>query len=128
MWQLVRLTFRGLWGRRSQKQRTVDCLLQTERSVDVTPQIGDNHLLVHDTVCSGESAVSRERDIHHPICKSESWRKLIENERSMRNVVNRDYMFLRGVRVGIVCHDGSCRFWEWDSGIACFVPLSLSSR
>src|ERR1700730_6320598 len=95
----IRLALRNLCGRRSQKQRTVDCLLQTERSVDVTPQIGDNHLLVHDTVCSGESAVSRERDIHHPICKSESWRKLIENERSMRNVVNPGlYVLARGAR------------------------------
>jgi hypothetical protein len=34
----------------------------------------------------------------------------------VRRVANRDYRYLRGARVGIVCHEGTYRFWEMERG------------
>jgi hypothetical protein len=57
---------------------------------------------------------------------AERWGSLVKNEGSVRNVVNRDYYSnIAEARIGVVCHDGSYRFWEWDSKKGFFVPLVL---
>jgi hypothetical protein len=67
-----------------------------------------------------------QREINDSIRVTERWRGLVKNEGSVRNVVNRNYYSnFAGARVGIVCHDGSYWFWEWDSKKVCFVPLVL---
>jgi hypothetical protein len=50
-----------------------------------------------------------------------------KNEWSMRNVANGDYGPLLGARVGLVCHDGSFQFWEWNSERNGFTALRLEA-
>src|SRR6478735_9447391 len=123
MWQLIRLTFLR-WCR--QKQRAVDRLAQTHGCRNVAPQVSDNYLFIYDgAILSNNSAVSRQCQTNHAVCEANSWSNLEENERSMRSVGNRDHN--RRMRVGIVCHDGSYRYWEWDGFKVCLNPLVLSN-
>ena len=46
----------------------------------------------------------------------------------VQSVANRKYGHFCGARFGVVCHNGSYRFWEWTEAKTAFVPLVLSSH
>src|SRR5947208_694718 len=123
MWHLIRLTFRR-W--RGQQQRIVDRLTQTESRLNVSTQVRDNDLVVHSTVWSDPSAIGRQCDVDDPIHKSERRRPLVKNEWSVRSVANQNYSPFLGARIGVVSHNNSYRFWEWDTATVRFVPLVRS--
>jgi hypothetical protein len=112
MWRLIRLAFRG-W--RGQQQGTVNRLPQAKSCLNIPPQVGHHYLLIHNAIRSSPSTVSGQRDVNNAIRESECGCYFIKNEWSMRNVANGDYGPLLGARVGLVCHDGSFQFWEWNS-------------
>jgi hypothetical protein len=70
-----------------------------------------------------------QHQIHNPIIEAKSRNAIEIDNGGSRSILNRDFLtrIMRRARVGIVCHDGSYRFWEWDDAKACFVPLALSS-
>jgi len=124
----IRLALRTLCGRRGQQQRAIESMAQAKGGLHVSPQIGDNHLLIQNFAVRHPGSIGRQSDVDNSIREPKCRCYLIKDEGGMRDVANRNYESLWGARVGVVCHDGSCRFWEWDSETACFVPLSLSSR
>src|ERR1700730_1784937 len=124
----IRLALRTLCGRRGQQQRAIESMAQAKGGLHVSPQIDDNHLLIQNFAVRNPGSIGRQSDVDNSIRESKCRCYLIKDEGGMRGVANRNYESLWGARVGVVCHDGSCRFWEWDSETACFVPLSLSSR
>jgi hypothetical protein len=123
MWHLIHALRR--W--RSQQQRRVNRPTQIDGCLNVSAQVCDHDKIVFgSSVRPNASAISRQREINDSIRVTERWRGLVKNEGSVRNVVNRNYYSnFAGARVGIVCHDGSYWFWEWDSKKVCFVPLVL---
>src|SRR5262249_40177395 len=124
MWHLIRLTF---WRRRGKQQRAVNRLPQTEGGLHISPQIGNNHLLIYDDPVSASiGSVGGQGDIHDPIREPECRSNLVKDERCMRRIVDRDYRNIFGGRFGIVCHDGSCQFWEWNGAEGCPVPFMPS--
>jgi hypothetical protein len=122
MWQLICFALRR-WGR--QEQRLVEAVAEAKSCLNVPTQIGYNDLLIHDAIRSSPSAVRGQCNINNPIRESECGGAFVKNEWSVRSVANWDYGHLCGGRIGIVCHDGSYRFYEWDDEKACFVPLLL---
>src|SRR5262249_15981788 len=125
MWHLIRLAFRR-W--RGKQERTIDRLLQAEGGLNISPQIGDNYLLIYDPpVTTGLGSFSGQSDVHDSICDSKCRGNLIEDGRSMRRVMDRGCSNVCATRFGIVCHDGSYRFREWSEAKACLVPFTPSS-
>src|SRR5258708_32239983 len=122
MWRLIRFAL-SRW--RSKQQSVIDRLPQAKSRWDIPAQIGDYNLLINDAVRSGPGAICRQRDVNNPIHESKCRSNFVENEGSVGNVTNLNYSPFRVARVGVVCHDGSCRFWEWDDAKACFVTLEL---
>src|SRR5262244_406936 len=119
MWHLIRLTF---WRRRGKQQRAVDCRLQTVGGLHISPQIGNDHLLIYDSPVSANiGSVGVQGDVHNSIQKTKSGGNLVKDEGCMRHIVDRD-----GVRFGFVCHDGSCQFWEWNGAEGCPMPFMPS--
>ena len=124
LYRLIRLALsRG----RSHQQCIVKRLAQTERRLNVSAQVRHHDLIVNKTLGPDCTAIGREGNTDNPIHESEGGSPIVKNERGMSGVANRDYTPFVGARVGIVCHDGSCRVWEWDEGAACFVPIAPSS-
>src|ERR1039458_2037516 len=124
MWQLIRLTL-ARW--RSHQQRIVNGCSETQDGLNVPAQIGSHNLICYGTFGSDPGSGRRPGDVDNAICMPHGSGALIKNEWSMRNVANRDYSPFLGARVGVVCHDGSYQFWEWDGTKVCFVPLARSS-
>jgi len=124
MWHLIRLSLRR-W--RGQQQRRINRLPQIDSCLNVAAQICDHNKIVFgSSIRPNASASGYQREVNDPIRVSERWRSLIKNEWGVRNVVNRNYYSnFAGARIGSFCHDGSYRFWEWDSKKGCFVPLVL---
>jgi hypothetical protein len=119
--RLVRLALRR-W--RSQQQGVVKSLTKTEGGLNIAPKVRNHNLLINNNViCPDRGAMGRQGNIDNPVDEPERRRPFIENERGMRNVVNFDNGNLTGARIGVVCHDGSYRFWEWNSEKARFVEF-----
>src|SRR6202023_1526069 len=108
----------------SQQQSIVDRRPQIDGCLNVAAQVCNHDMLVSGAIRPNVSASGRQREINDPIRVTGHGRRLIKNEWSVRNVVNRNYYSnVAGARIGIVGHDGSYRFWEWDSKKSAFVPL-----
>jgi hypothetical protein len=123
MWRSIRLS---LLRWRGQKHGIINCLSEVSECWEIAPQMGDNHLLVYDSsVFVGVSAAGRECNTDDTVRVTESWRNFKVNEGGVRNISNGQHN-LRA-RVGVVCHDGSYLFWEWDEKRSCFMPLALSN-
>jgi hypothetical protein len=124
MWNLIRDTFRR-W--RGQQQRSVNSVAQTNGCLNVAAQVCyDDKVVFGTSIRPHTSTRGRQREVNNSIQVTERGGRFVKNEWSVRNVVNRDYYSnISGARVGVVCHDGSYRFWEWDSKKGCFVPLVL---
>src|SRR6266516_6133176 len=122
---LARFAFRR-W--RGQQQRLVESVAETKRGLHVATKIGDDDLLIQNgTILSNPGAIGRQGEIHHTVGKPECGRPFIKNEWGVQSVANRNYGCLRRARFGVVCHDGSYRFWEWNDEKACLVPFVTSS-
>jgi hypothetical protein len=114
---------------RGKQQSAIDCVSQAKGCRKVSPQIGDNHLLVYDSsLRASVSPVGRQGDIYDTIRESKCGSGLVKDEGRMRCVANRDCRNFFGVRFGIVCHDGTYRLWEWNEAKTAFVPFMLSSH
>ena len=88
MWQLIRLTFRR-WCR--QEQHIVERLSQAEGCQNISAQVHDHNLIIHNAAVRAEpSAVGRQREIDDPICETKSGGILVENEGSVRGVADRN--------------------------------------
>jgi hypothetical protein len=125
MWHLIHFSLRR-W--RSQQQCRINRPTQTDSSLNVATQICDDDMLIPGSPIRPKvSASGRQREVNDTIRMSGYGRPLIKNEWSVRNVVNRSYYTddFVGARIGIVCHDGSYQFWEWDSKKVRFVPLVI---
>jgi hypothetical protein len=70
MWQLIHLTFRR-WCR--QEQRIVEHLSQAEGCQNISAQVHDHNLIIHNAAVRAEpSVVGRQREIDDPICETKS--------------------------------------------------------
>jgi hypothetical protein len=100
---------------RGEKKRAIDRSAQAQRGLNITAQIGNNHLLVnHSTAFASRSPIGGQRNIDDAVRTTEYRRALEEDKRGMPNV---GYLGLnwRGSRFGISGHDGpSLQFWEWS--------------
>jgi hypothetical protein len=123
MWQLIRFT---LWHWRRQQKRLVNRVPQVPCGNGMATQMGHSHGLGQCASVSGRQDESySQHQIHNPIVETKGRNTLkIDNGRA-RNVCNRDFFsgVQRGARLGVVCHDGSYRFWEWDDEECDFTPL-----
>jgi hypothetical protein len=125
MWRLIRFS---LWYWCGKQHGAIERLPQVQSRRNVAPQIGDNHLLIHNfAVQPNPGSVGRQGDVDNSIREAKCGRNFIKNEWSVRDVADGNYNPFLGARVGIVCHDGSSRFWEWDNKRNCFVALLLPS-
>jgi hypothetical protein len=123
MWSLICLTFLR-WG--SQQRRFFNCLLQTKKCLTIPAQIRDHHVIGdYDPIGSYPGTSRGQSQIEHPVGMSEGRNAVKENDWSMRGVSNGNYPPGRGMRIGVVCHDGSFRYWEWDNGKGDFIALAL---
>jgi hypothetical protein len=121
MWKLICLAFTR-W-RRGQEQRTVDGRSQRGSRRYGAAQVGDNYMLAHEgTILVNPIAAGRQRKTDNPISESERDGVLKIENRGVRGVASR-HQYL-GARIGIVRHDGSYLYWEWDSTEG-WVPLAL---
>jgi hypothetical protein len=122
MWHLIRLSLRR-W--RSQQQSPVKRVPQINGCLNVAAQVCDHDMFVPgSSVRSDVSASGRQREANDAIRVTGHGHRLIKNEWSVRNVINRNYYSnVTGARIGVVCHDGSYRFLEWDSKKSAFVPF-----
>jgi hypothetical protein len=70
MWRrLIRLAFTR--GRRSQEQRFINGIAQALRRQDISAQVRNHNLLVHDSVVrSDPSSVRRQCDVDNSICET----------------------------------------------------------
>jgi hypothetical protein len=121
MWQLIRFAL-GNWRR--QKQRLVKRISQGNGCGNIPAQVGSNYLFVYDgAIRPDQGAISRQSKTDDSVGMSESRNIFKENEGSAMGVTNGN-CYYRGMRIGIVCHDGSFLFWEWDEKQSCFMPLA----
>src|SRR5262245_40307623 len=111
------------WG--GKQQGIINRPPQAKSCSDISPKVGDNYLLVYDSsIRSRVGSICREGDIHDAMREPVGRSALVKDERRMRCIANRNWRCLRGARFGVVCHDGSYRFWPqplraWVSGQAC---------
>jgi hypothetical protein len=111
---------------RGKQQSAIDRLSQAKGRLHVSPQIGDNYLLVYDSsIQAGVGPVGRQGDIYDAIREPKCGSDLVKDEGRMRRVANRDSGNFFGARFGLVCHDGSFQFWEWNSEKNCFTALQI---
>src|ERR1700731_3897086 len=123
MWSLIRLTF---LRRRGQQERAIERVFQTKSSSDVAPQVHGHNLIVDGfTVWSNPSAIGGKSEINNAVCDSKGGGILVKNEGCVRNVGNRNHNPFLGARVGVVCHGGSNRYWEWDDKKGDFIAFVL---
>src|ERR1043165_5775867 len=109
MWRLIRFALLR-WG--GQQHGIIDSLPEVHKRGRVPPQISDSHLLIHDSpVFSGVSAISREREGKYAVGVANSRHNFKINEGSVR--LNASRHNLR-TQIGVIGHDGSYKFWEWD--------------
>jgi|SRR5580704_14928239 hypothetical protein len=122
MWHLIRLSLRR-W--RSQQQSPVKRVPQIDSCLNVAAQVCDHDMFVPgSSVRSDVSASGRQREANDTLRVTGHGGRLIKNEWSVRNVINRNYYSnVTGTRIWVVCHDGSYRFLGWDSKKSAFVPL-----
>jgi hypothetical protein len=91
---------------------------------NITSQVGSHDVISNGTVLVGPSAASGQRHIHDSVRQPERRRNFEKDEWSMWNVTNGNELPFLAARVGVLCHDGSCRFWEWDKQLDKFIPFS----
>jgi hypothetical protein len=126
MWQLIRLT---LLRWRRQQQRLVDRVAQVDRCRYVPAQISSHNLIVDGRAIGPDPcSIGLERKIDNAICESKGCGTFIKNEGSVGNIANRNYSPFTGARVGVVCHDGSYRVWEWNAERNEWLSMQLGSE
>jgi hypothetical protein len=114
---------------RGKQQSAIDCMSQAKGRWNVSPQIGDNHLLVYDdSIRPRVGSIGRQGDIHDAIREPKCGSEFVKDEGCMRRITNRDPSNFFGARFGVVCHDGTYQLWEWNEAKTAFVPLMLSSH
>jgi hypothetical protein len=120
-----------LAGWRGKQQGIIDGLSQAKSRRNVPPQIGDNHLLVDNgPIRASIGSIGRQGDIYNAVHEAKCGSILIKNEGRMDCINYRDSGNVFGASFGIVCHDGSSRFWKWDSkrNILTALPLPRQRR
>jgi hypothetical protein len=122
---LVRLAT-GVLDRLSKKQSLIYRGAQTQRGWNVSAQVGRHDTIVDDAILVYPSSVGRQGDVNDAIQKSECGCNLVKNEWGVWGVSNVDGN-LAGWRTGVVCHDGSYKFFKWDATLGCMVPFELSN-
>jgi hypothetical protein len=122
MWQLIRLPF--LYWRR-QKQRFVERISQVSGCLNISAQICNHNLVVYGNSVLNPGAISGQRDVDDTVRESKCGGNFIKNEWGVRGVANLGYNPYIGTRIGVICHDGTFLYWEWDNAKGCFVPLIL---
>jgi hypothetical protein len=128
MWRLIRFAF--TCGRRLCEQGFANGIIEGVTQVgsgrDAAAQISNNDLVDRElAIRSDVRAASLQCDADDSVAKPRNGSAFVKNEWRMRHIVNRDCSPLRGARIGVIGHDGTYRYWEWDDTEGCFVPLAL---
>jgi hypothetical protein len=82
----IRLALRTLCGRRGQQQRAIESMAQAKGGLHVSPQIGDNHLLIQNFAVRNPGSIGRQSDVDNSIRESKCRCYLIKDEGGMRGV------------------------------------------
>ena len=75
---------------RGKQQSAIDCASQAKGRRDVSPQIGDNHLLVYDSLRPRLGSMGRQSDIHDAIREPKCGCVFVKDKWCMRRITNRE--------------------------------------
>src|SRR6516165_1511016 len=109
---LFRYLARFATSGRGKQQSLLDCIAKIYCCLNIPAQMGNCHLLIDDAIWPSPRMESGQSYVNNSIGESENRSVLVINERSMGGVSQSQDRACLGMRVGIVCHDGSCRLWE----------------
>ena len=116
-WQLIRLTLAR--RDRRQQQSLINRLAQADGRLNTSAQLGSNDWISDKTIEANPSTMGCQSDIDDAVSVAHCGNPIVENERGVRSIGNRNYRPFLGERVGVVCHDGSFRYWEWSEKKNC---------
>jgi hypothetical protein len=118
---LVRLAF----ARRKHRLNLLDGVLERGHTCESAAQMGYGNKRCFGVGSVGDYGLRDQFNLHDPAEMAQGGYSVEIKEWCGGAARNGDLeRLLRGERRGIVCHDGSYRFWEWDSAKACFVAVS----
>jgi hypothetical protein len=87
---------------RGKEQSAIDCLSQAKSRLNISPQIGDNHLFIHNgPVGASIGSVGGQGDVHDSIREPKCWGNLVKDERSMGRIEERECSSFFGGRSGL---------------------------
>jgi len=124
--RLIRLAL-GIFNRGTKQKGLVDYIPKSNRGPGRHSQVGNGlNPTSYETVSGRLDKACSEHDIYKTAIVAEGGANLKVDDRSLNHPLYRDQGLFAG-RFGVVRHDGSYNFFEWDRAAGCMVALELSN-